>query len=1051
MAPLARSLHARARTASHHKLGEDAAVDSAQRAAISPPVEQAGADATATADRLNETGKKTEDLKRDDFRTQLRKAVDKEMYEAETEDQANKVMNEGAAHASATMRAGLAHERARAVGELPAAADPKSRDVHADVQPPPERVDLQVEAAGPQLARVDAKPAVPPPLPAEKLDCSSHSASTDQLMADNQVTTGQLQEGNDPAFGPALTARANAEKSDADLEPAYRKEEGKIRAAAEGRAEVAVQGGLAAMHRIRGADLLKVESQQHGVRAADADKRREITDRITGIKNKTKADVEAILADMDDKAGVAFDAGLKRASDAYEAGFKEERGGIGTWLTTWRPSSWRKLIARALASGKKAYLDEVNRAIDAVATIIDDHLHEAKARVGRGRSEVEEVVRNLKGDMRNFGEQAKSAVKDDFGAMESQIDGRRDALINRLSEQLKASYQKMNERAEELRKENESLWDRVYDATVGAVKKIIEFKNLLFSVLAKAASVVLDIIAHPIRFLGNLVDAVGQGLRNFKKNIGTHLQKGLMEWLFGALASAGLKLPDKFDLEGIISIILQIFGLTYDNFRARAVHLLGEPIVAALEKSAEVFMIFMREGFAGIWRFIKEQVGDLKPLVVDAIWGFIKEEVFMAGITWIIGLLNPASAFFKACKAIYDIIVFFVNRASQIVTFVNAVIDSVAAIVAGNLGAAIAAVEDALAKAIPLAIGLLASLLGLGDPSKPVKATIEKARSPINKAIDWVIHGAAKLVKTVAKVVTGKRPGQPAPAGVTDLAAARMAELLGPEATVDAAKAAAAQVARELQPQGLHRLFLKEGESGWLVEAEASPLRALFTLFPKGKHYSCRFAAKLWLSGAEAPTTGTRHRTGLSTFKQKVGRGRSGAAVDLSIAQLDRPAYEEAYTGFMLTMGGDEKLAKEFNEAPAGAEGLKPVAFITANTGDPKGRSNSSHAEEQFADWFLKQDKSWRDRVERMELFITLSPCGHRHQNCVSSLINVKNATKKECIATLSWDNPWVDPGGETTTTAEDVKELAKAYTLGKAPIHDEKAGTAEKLEVKRL
>ena len=69
------------------------------------------------------------------------------------------------------------------------------------------------------------------------------------------------------------------------------------------------------------------------------------------------------------------------------------------------------------------------------------------------------------------------------------------------------------------------------------------------------------------------------------------------------------------------------------------------------------------------------------------------------------------------------------------------------AIVKGNITAAADWVENALAKVIPVAIGFLASLLGLGDPSKPVKETIEKAQAPVNKAIDWVIHGAVKLVK----------------------------------------------------------------------------------------------------------------------------------------------------------------------------------------------------------------------------------------------------------------------------------------------------------------
>jgi len=78
-----------------------------------------------------------------------------------------------------------------------------------------------------------------------------------------------------------------------------------------------------------------------------------------------------------------------------------------------------------------------------------------------------------------------------------------------------------------------------------------------------------------------------------------------MDWLFGAIADTGLQLPDKFDLQGIVSIVLQILGLTYANFRARAVALVGEPVVAALEQAAEVFKIIITEGIPGLWRFIR--------------------------------------------------------------------------------------------------------------------------------------------------------------------------------------------------------------------------------------------------------------------------------------------------------------------------------------------------------------------------------------------------------------------------------------------------------------
>ena len=65
---------------------------------------------------------------------------------------------------------------------------------------------------------------------------------------------------------------------------------------------------------------------------------------------------------------------------------------------------------------------------------------------------------------------------------------------------------------------------------------------------------------------------------------------------------------------------------------------------------------------------------------------------------------------------------FFVERAQQIADFVKAVTESIGAIARGSLGGAAQRVEDALARAIPVAIGFLASLLGLDDLSETIAA-----------------------------------------------------------------------------------------------------------------------------------------------------------------------------------------------------------------------------------------------------------------------------------------------------------------------------------------
>jgi len=98
---------------------------------------------------------------------------------------------------------------------------------------------------------------------------------------------------------------------------------------------------------------------------------------------------------------------------------------------------------------------------------------------------------------------------------------------------------------------------------------------------------------------------------------------------------------------------------------------------------------------------------------------------------------------------------FFITRGSQIIDLVNAIIDSVAAIAKDSVGVAATMVEMELAKAIPVAIGFLAGLLSLGDISGTIRNTIEKAQAPVNKAIDWAINQAVKLVKAAGRAIGG--------------------------------------------------------------------------------------------------------------------------------------------------------------------------------------------------------------------------------------------------------------------------------------------------------
>jgi hypothetical protein len=88
----------------------------------------------------------------------------------------------------------------------------------------------------------------------------------------------------------------------------------------------------------------------------------------------------------------------------------------------------------------------------------------------------------------------------------------------------------------------------------------------------------------------------------------------------------------------------------------------------------------------------------------------------------------------------------------QILDFVEAVVGSIYEIASGSIGAAAKKIESALAQAIPLLIGFLASLLGLGGISEKIKEFIFKVQTKVDAAIDKAI---AKVIGVVKKLVGG--------------------------------------------------------------------------------------------------------------------------------------------------------------------------------------------------------------------------------------------------------------------------------------------------------
>ena len=614
--------------------------------------------------------------------------------------------------------------------------------------------------AAPAPGDLGAAQAAPKPLPAADVSAGvqAQQQQVDTTMTQAGVTDTQLAAANEPAFGKALADKQAAGQAAASMPAQYRAAESATIASAQAQAVAATGQQTGAMRGQSAALLGQVTGRQHGTMITDQASRAKVTAQLEGIYAETQQAVKARLDKLDKDAGDAFDAALSEARRLFESYVQAELDKRYSSVTTWIKD---KLLTWGLPdevqaifdAGRARFIESMDAAIDRVAGMVADGLNEAKQKSAEGRKKVDDTVKGLPAALRDVGREAAQGIGAKFDQLDQSITAKQDQLADTLAAKYQDGLKQLDDRITQLESEHTGLISKALSAVTGVIATILEMKNLLLKVLAKAVATIKVIIADPIGFLGHLVDAVGLGIRNFVGNILIHLKQGFFEWLFGEVAKAGITLPKTWDLKGIFGLVMQILGLTWSGIRKIAVEVVGEPIVHVLETAAEPIIMLIREGPAGLWNWIKDQLGNLKAMVVDQLQSWLITNVIKAGITWLISLLNPASAFIKACKAIYDILEFIWTRGKQILEFVNAVVDGIAEIAAGSLGKAAQKVEDALARAIPVTIGFLAELLGLGDLGETIKGIIDKIQGPVHAAVKWLITKAVALIKAAGKLL----------------------------------------------------------------------------------------------------------------------------------------------------------------------------------------------------------------------------------------------------------------------------------------------------------
>jgi len=749
-----------------------------------PPATEAGAAQAASVPPADDREARGKVAHAEDMDAAQPKEFDKAAFVAAVEDAIAKRAPKNLDEADKFGESGKAEEvKAEVQGKVGDGKEASARDI-ADTtaavpQPAPDAkqvVPLAPDQVPGKPGAPNADQAVPDRLPASATDMSAGPAEVNQQMADAQVTEPQLKKSNEPTFNAALRDKKTADQHAETAPDRLRKREaGELQQV---KATAATKGvsAVAGMHATRVTAGKHVGDGKQGAKTRDEDKRAQVTTLLQKVFDRTKDDVDKILSNVDKMVDRQFTVGEKAARDRFTAEhtdgmnrYKDERysGVIGKarWvrdLFADLPEEANRIYERA----KDHYLTAMRQVITDIAGTIDRELHRAKDRIAAGRTELKDAVDRLPVDLRGIGRDAAAEFAGRFDELRDTVEDKGTELVDTLATKYVDAVKSVDEEIAAEKEKNKGLVSKAADAIGGVIRTIKELGSLLMGVLRKAATAIGAILRDPIGFLGNLVTGVGGGLKLFARNAGRHLEAGVLAWLLG-VGVTGLVLPTTFDIVGILMMVALLLGLSWANIRARLARRVPERAVVAAEFSVPVVAAMKKRGVIGMWDELRPRVGDLKKDLVGNLVSFLLPTIILAGITLIVSLFNPASAFIRACKMIIDIVRFIVTQARQIIEFVNAVLDAVIAIAGGSTGAAAALVERALAKSIPVLIGALAAILGIGGIAEKVKQIVQKLARPVNRAIDWVIDKTIALIKKLWDKIKPKkarpvgRPGMP--------------------------------------------------------------------------------------------------------------------------------------------------------------------------------------------------------------------------------------------------------------------------------------------------
>lgn len=295
----------------------------------------------------------------------------------------------------------------------------------------------------------------------------------------------------------------------------------------------------------------------------------------------------------------------------------------------------------------------------------------------------------------------------------------------------------------------------VVQVVLELILRLMNFpSDLLGSIIAGVQQALDNIQADPVGFLNNLLAALKQGFSQFFDNILTHLVQGLADWLFRGLKGLGIEIPTELSGESILKLAMDVMGLSVDFLWECLTEVIGAEKVAlirgAIDKLGQAWAFIsdvQQRGMVAVWEYLSTQLGNLWDTILGMAKDWLVSNIIDAAIAKVLSMLDPTGvmAVINSCIAFYRAVQSVIEYVTEILQIVKTYVDTIAAIAAGNIAPGATMLEGGLAAAIPVAIGFLASQVGLGDIPEKIVEIINGLRQAIKDAVIWLIRQALRL------------------------------------------------------------------------------------------------------------------------------------------------------------------------------------------------------------------------------------------------------------------------------------------------------------------